>query len=100
MWRRVIGRLFEARGHKIVECGRGRDLLAKLKSVDVVCLDLGLDDIHGFDLIARLRKDAPHVPIIVVTADPKVESAVQCMRLGVVDYVTKPAEPNRLSEAA
>jgi DNA-binding NtrC family response regulator len=100
MWRRLIGRVFESKGHKIVELGRARDVAAKLASLDALCMDVAIADAHGLDLIEQVHDERPDVPILVVTGDVRVESVVRAMRAGVVDYVTKPAEQKRLSDAA
>ena len=100
MWRRVVGRVFEARGDKVIEIAQARELDAHLDELDALCIDLSVAGANGFELIARFHKERPELPIFVVTADARVDSVVRAMRLGVVDYVTKPAEQARISEAA
>jgi DNA-binding NtrC family response regulator len=72
-----------------------RDALEKTR-VDAICLDLGLPDISGMDLFALLRRNDPTVPILVLTADNQVTTAVQAMRAGAYDYLTKPIDSARL----
>jgi DNA-binding NtrC family response regulator len=100
MWRRLTGRVFESKGHRIVELARARDILAKLATVDALCMDVACADAHGLDIVEQIHHERPEVPILVVTGDARVDSVVRAMRAGVVDYVTKPAEQKRLSDAA
>jgi DNA-binding NtrC family response regulator len=64
--------------------------------VDAICLDLGLPDISGMDLFAHLRRNDPKAPILVLTADNQITTAVQAMRAGAYDYLTKPIDGARL----
>ena len=59
---------------------------------DVVLSDLVLPDIDGLDVLARLRKFDPAVPVIIMTAYGSVESGVRAMHEGAYDYVTKPLD--------
>jgi len=60
------------------------------KSPDVVLLDVGLPDIDGFAVLARMKAENKSVPVIMVTANGKTSDAVQSVRAGAWDYVTKP----------
>jgi DNA-binding NtrC family response regulator len=71
------------------------DLVAR-QAVGMVLLDLGLPDLAGEEILARLRKDYPEVPVIIVTALADVDSAVRCMGSGAYDYVVKGSDPGRL----
>jgi DNA-binding NtrC family response regulator len=57
---------------------------------DILLLDLGLPDAHGSELLPQLRKRWPGMPVMVVTGQNDMEMAVQCMRMGAYDYVSKP----------
>jgi len=62
---------------------------------DVVLLDLGLPDGDGIELL-RDEELAPHCDFIVMTGNASVESAVQALRVGSLDYLTKPVDRERL----
>ena len=64
--------------------------------VGLVLLDLGLPDLPGEELLSRLRRDYPEVPVIIVTALADIDSAVRCMGNGAYDYVVKGSDPGRL----
>jgi DNA-binding NtrC family response regulator len=62
----------------------------------LVLLDLHMPGVSGQEILKRVKTDYPDVPVIVVTADDAVDTAVECMKLGAFDYLTKPVEKNRL----
>ena len=62
----------------------------------MACVDLGLGEVGGFKVIQHLRARDADLPIIVVTAQLEIETAVAAMRAGAYDYVTKPLDRDRL----
>ena len=67
--------------------------------VDAVICDIRMPKINGVQAIEYFKKQFPHVPIIVLTAYPEAEMAVSFMRSGVVDYLVKPVEAQKLTAA-
>lgn len=63
---------------------------------DVVLLDLMLPDMPGVEVLKHLKAHMPHVPVIVITGEDSIDLAVECMKLGAVDFVNKPLNPLRL----
>jgi len=74
------------------------DLLAH-RHVDVVLLDLRMPEMRGEEVLRRLGPAQAHPPVIVVSVVRETESVVECMKLGAVDYVTKPWERGDLRTA-
>src|SRR5262245_28590951 len=66
------------------------------QEVGVVVLDLTMPHVPGHVLLEQLAADHPDVPVIVMTGTDDVETAVQCMQAGAVDYLVKPVEQSRL----
>lgn len=64
---------------------------------DVALLDLKLPDMDGMELQERVRRIDPELPVIIITAFASVETAVQALKRGAFDYVTKPVDPDELS---
>jgi DNA-binding NtrC family response regulator len=67
---------------------------------ELVILDLKLGDGDGFDLLRRLRHEAPDTKVVVITAHGSIESAVEAMKLGAYDFVKKPFELDELLATA
>lgn len=68
------------------------EALSKLKSdpADLVLSDLQMPNVDGIDLLKQLCNTDSYTPVVILTAFPEVETAVQCMKLGAQDYLTKP----------
>ncbi|PNG25426.1 sigma-54-dependent transcriptional regulator [Methylocella silvestris] len=82
----------------------GEAALARLKSagaapVDLLLLDLTMPDLDGLGVIARLRAEAFTPPIVVQTTSSSVEAASSALCAGALDFVVKPASPERLKAA-
>lgn len=60
---------------------------------DLMFLDLNLPGMSGVDLLVRVHKLFPHIPVLILTAYAALESAIQAVRLGARDYLIKPVEP-------
>jgi DNA-binding NtrC family response regulator len=70
-------------------------LLAEL-DVGVIVLDLTMPHLCGQALLERVAADHPDVPVILLTATSDLETAVQCMQAGALDYLVKPVEENHM----
>ncbi len=70
-------------------------LLAE-QDVGVVVLDLTMPHLSGQVLLEHMTADYPDIPVILLTATNDLETAVQCMQVGAVDYLVKPVDTNRL----
>jgi DNA-binding NtrC family response regulator len=83
----------------IRECADGRSGIREAlgKPPCAVLLDLGLPDVSGFEVLATLRSALPNTPIIVVSGSDSVDAAVDAMRQGAVDFITKPFVSERLT---
>lgn len=60
---------------------------------DLMFLDLNMPRISGIDLLMKVHKMVPHMPVLILTAHAALESAIQAVRLGARDYLIKPVEP-------
>jgi DNA-binding NtrC family response regulator len=62
----------------------------------VIVLDLTMPHLTGRDLLPRVAKEHPGIPVVILTANDDIDMAVQCMREGARDYLVKPVEETRL----
>ena len=67
--------------------------------LDAVLCDMRMPKINGVEALAYFRDNFPHVPVVVLTGFPDTEMAVSSMRNGVVDYLVKPVDSERLTAA-
>ena len=76
----------------------GEEALAKLKEKDygLVLLDLRLPGMDGMEVLRRLREIRPDIRVIIITAYGTIESAVDAMKLGAVDFIQKPFSPKEI----
>jgi len=79
-------------GYKVIAVGDGKQALkeAKANSPDLILLDVKLPDTNGMEVLEELKKINKDLPIIMLTAYGDVGGAVKAMRLGAIDYLTKP----------
>jgi DNA-binding NtrC family response regulator len=96
--RRILSVLLEERRHRVVEVGSGEEALAVLPEArpDLVLLDLKLGGMDGMEVLERLRAASPQLDIIMMTAHGTISSAVEAMRRGAFDYITKPFDNDEL----
>jgi len=90
--RELLARILSADGHEIVPLADGAEALSELDRApaDLVVSDIRMADVSGYQLAERVRADAPDVPVILVTAFGNVEGAVEAIRRGAYDYISKP----------
>jgi DNA-binding NtrC family response regulator len=72
------------------------DILEQHDDFDVVLTDIKMGGIDGLQLVEDLRQDHGNLPVIVMTAFPSVETAVEALRKRDYDYIVKPFNINRL----
>ncbi len=66
------------------------------RKVDLVLTDIRMPEVDGLALTAELRTSYPDIPVVIMTAYPSVDSAVEALRGKVADYITKPFNINQL----
>jgi DNA-binding NtrC family response regulator len=90
--RQDLSLLFYKQGHEVTAAVSGEDALNKAAHArfDVALLDLHLPGISGIDLLAQLKELQPELEALLLTAHSTIETAVEAMRRGAYDYLTKP----------
>jgi two-component system response regulator HydG len=95
--------LLRDEGYEVAEAGSVEEAVGLLaeRTFDVVLTDLKMEPLDGLELLKRVSTLAPNCQVIVMTAYGTIESAVEAMRRGAYDYVTKPfKEPELLIRVA
>jgi len=78
--------------------GDSREVLPFLatRQVAAIVLDLHMPHISGLELLPKIIKEFPHIPVIMVTANDEVDTVVECMKTGAFDYMVKPVDSSQL----
>lgn len=81
-----------AEGHTVLALEKGKDAVAALENGDfsLVVADIRLPDISGMEILRQCRDISSSTPVIMMTAFGNIEDAVESMRIGAFDYITKP----------
>jgi nitrogen regulation protein NR(I) len=92
--RKVLAAMLRKEGYEVAVAADGEQALAELEKngADVVVTDLVMPKVGGLDLLKNVNATQPDVPVIIITAHGTVDSAVEAIKLGAFDYITKPFE--------
>lgn len=80
--------------NNIICCSDSRkalDILSK-QEASIILLDLFMSHVSGEQLLLKIGQRSPDIPVIIVTASNRLESAISCMKMGAYDYLTKPID--------
>ncbi len=82
----------------ILSCHDSREVMPLLlrQKIEVILLDLTMPYISGEELLPMITQEFPDTPVIIITGNDEVDTAVQCMKTGAFDYTVKPVEKGRL----
>jgi two-component system, NtrC family, nitrogen regulation response regulator NtrX len=96
--RKTLGEILSYEGYKMDEAGDGEEALKKFreKSYDVVLCDIKMPKMDGIEFLERARESNPDVPIIMISGHGTIETAVEAVKKGAYDYISKPPDLNRL----
>ena len=83
----------------VVTINDSREVLSFLAGcrVAAIVLDLHMPHVSGLELLPKISRDFPYIPVILMTAVDDLETAVNCMKSGAFDYLVKPVEAGRLA---
>jgi len=100
--RLTLSQSLEPLGISVQTAVNGEEALQKLGEgrIGLVFLDLKLPGMDGMDVLRRIKDDWPTVRVIIITAHGTIESAVEAMKLGAVDFVQKPFSPGEIRDLA
>jgi DNA-binding NtrC family response regulator len=95
--RSALVTLLEKKRHRVRGTGTGEEALEQLEAApaDLVLTDLKMPGIGGMEFLRRLKEKWPDTEVIVMTAYGSIDTAVEAMRYGAYDYLTKPIDRDR-----
>jgi len=96
--RDILQMILEAEGYETTAAGNGRQALqaARSQPFDVVLTDLKMPDMNGIELLSELLASQPGLCVTLMTAHGTIDSAVDAMKKGAFDYLTKPLEKDEV----
>ena len=103
--RKVVRMTLEKGGYTVIEAEDGEKAIEAINTgqnrimLDVIITDIRMPKINGVEAMAYFQKEYPRVQLIVLTGFPDTEMAATYLRQGVVDYLVKPVEGEKLKAA-
>ncbi len=93
-----LGRWFESEGYEVGLASSGREALLAIQETryDLALVDIKMPGMDGMELQQRLSQADPDLIIVIMTGYASVETAVQALKRGAYDYITKPIDPDEL----
>ncbi|MCL4456097.1 MAG: sigma-54 dependent transcriptional regulator [Nitrospirae bacterium] len=93
-----IQRLLQSEGYDVLTASNGTDALSIInhKKPDLVIMDVRMPEMDGLEVLGKIKESHPDVQVIMMTAFSTTEKAIQAMKLGAYDYLTKPFDNNGL----
>ncbi len=94
-----LGKWFDSEGYQVETVSSGREALEHMEKNrwDLALLDIKMPGMDGMELQAKMREADPELPLIIMTGYASVETAVQALKNGAYDYITKPFDPDELA---
>jgi DNA-binding NtrC family response regulator len=91
-------RIAESEGFEVIVCTSGAQALklAEERRPDLIMVDLRMPDVNGLDIVRALRKTDTNATIVLMTGYASIDSAVEAVKIGAADYLTKPFDMQRL----
>jgi two-component system, NtrC family, response regulator HydG len=94
----LLKRFLTRHGFEVLEAYSGKKALELLETVEpsLVMCDFRLEDMEGNVLLAKMKEIYPQVPVIIITGYSDIKIAVEVMKMGAYDYITKPLFPDEI----
>ena len=98
--RQTLARILQRTGYEVTTAADGQEGLALISEhpFDLVYSDIRMPDMNGLELLKIVHTKFPDLPVVLFTAQPDLNSAVEAVRSGAADYLMKPLKPQALIE--
>jgi len=96
--RRTLKEILEFEKFKVEEASNGLECMVKLKKepFDVILMDIKMPQMNGLDALERVQLIASDTPVVMISGHGTIETAVEAVKKGAFDYISKPPDLNRL----
>src|ERR1700749_5361547 len=96
--RKTLMEILSFEGYKVEEASDGEEGLKKFKekTYDLVLCDIKMPKLDGIEFLQKAGESNPDVPIIMISGHGNIETAVEAVKTGAYDYISKPPDLNRL----
>ena len=96
--RRTLKEILEFESHKVEEASDGMECLAQVKKsqYDVILMDIKMPKMDGMEALERIQELAPDTPVIMISGHANIDTAVEAVKKGAFDFISKPPDLNRL----
>lgn len=93
--RQTLARILQRAGYEVTTAANGKEGLSLVTEhpFDLLYLDIRMPDVSGLELLKTIHAKFPDLPVILFTAQPDLNSAVEALRRGATDYLLKPLKP-------
>lgn len=93
---KILEKILAENGYNVLKAQNGAEALraARRSDIKLALLDIKLPKINGIELLGRFKKVNPDLIVIMITAYGTLKTAIEAMRLGAYDYITKPFDLN------
>ena len=100
--RQTLARILQQAGFEVTTAQDAEQGLSFIQTTnfDLIFMDLRMPGIHGMDALKLIHASYPNLPVILFTAQPDLNSAVEALRNGATDYLLKPLKPQAVIERA
>ena len=94
----LLKRFLTRHGYEVLEAYNGKKALELLETTEpsLVMCDFRLEDMEGNVLLGKIKERYPHLPVIIITGYSDIKIAVEVMKMGAYDYITKPLFPDEI----
>src|ERR1044072_6227588 len=94
----LLKRFLSRHGYDVIETYSGKKALEILESPEpaLVMCDFRLEDMQGNELLGKIKERYPSMPVIIITGYSDIKIAVEVMKMGAYDYITKPLFPDEI----
>ncbi len=95
----VVSRFARHAGFDVVTCAGGQEALDHLRrqAADLAMVDLRMPDVNGLDVLRAIKETVPGCEVVLMTGYAGIDSAIEAIKLGAIDYLTKPFDFERLA---